>query len=153
MKHRYIILITLCLLAGHSAAFAQLFSTPASTFHAYESGSASMSHSEGMTMRSTSSFATTSTLSSYSTAPIRIANGSIQTVANQLDNIRLADDLIDYGTSSESGFIPTGPQRSIAPPTKAPLHLDWDALLFLLSIAMLYALRMYLHRRRAADNR
>ena len=138
MKHRYIILIALCLLAGHSAAFAQLFSTSASTFHAYESGSASMSHSEGMTMRSTSSFATTSTLSSYSTAPIRIANGSIQTVANQLDNIRLADDLIDYGTSSKSGFIPTGPQRSIAPPTKAPLHLDWDALLFLLALVTLY---------------
>lgn len=97
-----------------------------------------MSHSEGMTMRSTSSYATTSTLSSYSTAPIRIANGSIQTVANQLDNIRLADDLIDYGTSSESGFIPTGPQRSIAPPTKAPLHLDWDALLFLLALVTLY---------------
>ena len=102
-----------------------------------------MLRSEGMTMRSTSSFATTSTLSSYSTAPIRIANGGIQTVANQLDNIRLADDLIDYGTSSESGFIPTGPQRSIAPPQFAPLHLDWDAVLLLLSLVLIYTLRLY----------
>lgn len=81
-----------------------------------------------------------------------MANGSIKTVASTLQGGILSD---------ETGFIPTTPQdnttttnnSTIAPPQFAPLHLDWDALLFLLSIVMLYALRMYLHKRRAADNR
>lgn len=138
---------------GNTAAWGQLFSTSSGEFHSYGGGGGGASYGAGVAMRSTSSYTTGTTMSSYSTAPMRVANGGIQTVANQLDEIRLADDLIAGSESGDSGFIPTGPQRSIAPPTLAPLGLDWDVLLFLLSIVMLYALRMYLHRRRAADNR
>ena len=67
-----------------------------------------------------------------------MANGSIKTVASTLQGGILSD---------ETGFIPTTPQDNptttntngtIAPPQFAPLHLDWDALLFILMIAILY---------------
>lgn len=76
---------------------------------------------------------------------MHVANGGFQTVANQLDDITFADDLIGGGsTTGETGFIPTDPQRStIAPPTIAPLGLDWDAFLLLLSLVALYTFRLY----------
>lgn len=128
---------------GNTAAWGQLFSTPSGEFHSYGDGGGS-SYSSGISMRSTSSYTTRTTMSSYSTAPMRVANGGIQTVANQLDELRLADDLIG-GDNGDSGFIPTNPQRSIAPPTQAPLGLDWDALLFLLALVAGYV--CYHHRR------
>ena len=129
---------------SNTAAWGQLFSTSSGEFHSYGGGGGGASYGAGVAMRSTSSYTTGTTMSSYSTAPMRVANGGIQTVANQLDEIRLADDLIAGSESGDSGFIPTNSQRaSIAPPTIAPLGLDWDAFLLLLSLAALYAFRIY----------
>jgi hypothetical protein len=121
---------------GNSAAFAQLFSTSSSNFHSYGGGTtyAPTPTSIGSSIRSTSSFSTTTTISNYSTAPMQIANGSIQTVASSLESLATTDD---------TGYIPTMPKRSIAPPTEAPLHLDWDAFLLLFSLAVLYILHRY----------
>lgn len=72
-----------------------------------------------------------------------MANGSIKTVASTLQGGILSD---------ETGFIPTTPQDNttttnnngtIAPPQFAPLHFDWDALLFILLMVLLYALRLH----------
>ncbi len=94
-------------------------------------------YGSGINMRSTSNYSgTTTTLSTYSTASMHVANGSIQTIASTLDGTTLADD---------TGFIPTAPQR-IAPPTEAPLGLGWDALILLLLIATAYALYIRRHK-------
>jgi len=121
---------------------AQLFSTSAGEFHSYGTTGnmvlpASETHGRAIYMNSTSSYSgTTTTLSTYSTASMHVANGSIQTIASTLDGTTLADD---------TGFIPTAPQR-VAPPTEAPLGLGWDALILLLLIAAIYAL--YLRKKR-----
>lgn len=148
LKHRYVILIFLCLLMGNTIAYAQLFSTSSLELHSYggegNSTTISASTSTGYShMRSTSSLSTSTTISAYSTAPIQMANGSIQTAASKLGGGVLADEAGLTSTSSNSGFIPTDPQRSIAPPEFAPLGLDWDALLLLLSLALLYTLRLF----------
>lgn len=66
---------------------------------------------------------------------MHVANGSIQTAASTLE--RIAD-------TDNSGYIPTMPQRSIAPPdVNVPIHLDWDAFLLLLLLAATYAYKQY----------
>lgn len=143
MKRIYTILLLLCPLMHFSSAKAQLFTTSSSTYRSYGGGgdiSIATPYSSGGNsfMRSTSQFANSSSNHAYSTAPICIANGSIKTVASTLEGGILSD---------ETGFIPTTPQNNstttnnngtIAPPQFAPLPLDWDALLFILMLAILY---------------
>ena len=143
MKRIYIILLVLCPMIHFSSARAQIFTTSSSTYRSYGGGgdiSIATPYSSGSNsfMRSNSQYATSSSDNAYSTAPICIANGSIKTVASTLGGGVLSD---------ETGFIPTTPQNNstttnnngtIAPPQFAPLHLDWDALLFILMLAILY---------------
>lgn len=101
-------------------------------------------------MRGTTSFSSSSaastTIGHYSTAPMRMANGSIQTVASTLSGGILADETGFTSDGGNTGFIPTDPQRSIAPPNpedeNVPLHLDWDALLFILLLLIPYLYRV-----------
>ena len=99
-------------------------------------------------MRSNSPFAASSSTNAYSTAPIHMANGSIKTVASTLQGGILSD---------ETGFIPpdhtttTNNTGTIAPPQFAPLHLDWDALLFILLLLIPYLYRV--DKRRIAVNK
>ncbi|MBR2486748.1 MAG: hypothetical protein IKB46_03015 [Paludibacteraceae bacterium] len=126
---------------------AQLFSTSSYEIHSYGGGGngfASMSSSakSGATSFSGSSAAST-TIGNYSTAPMRMANGTIQTVASTLSGGILADETGFTSDAGDTGFIPTGPQRSIAPPdVDAPLHLDWDALLFIFLLLIPYLYRV-----------
>lgn len=126
---------------------AQLFSTSSYEIHSYGGGGngfASMSSSakSGTTSFSGSSAAST-TIGNYSTAPMRMANGTIQTVASTLSGGILADETGFTSDAGDTGFIPTGPQRSIAPPdVDAPLHLDWDALLFIFLLLIPYLYRV-----------
>lgn len=133
---------------GNSTAFAQLFSTSSGSFHSYGGGGsyAPTPSSTTSSIRSTSSFSTATTISNYSTAPIHMANGTVQTAASTLNGGMLADETGFTTEGGNTGFIPTGPQRSIAPPdVNVPLHLDWHALLFILFLAGGYAL--YLRRK------
>jgi hypothetical protein len=130
-----------------SSARAQIFTTSSSTYRSYGGGgdiSIATPYSSGSNsfMRSNSQFANSSSNHTYSTAPICIANGSIKTVASTLGGGVLSD---------ETGFIPTTPQDNstttnnngtIAPPQFAPLHLDWDALLFILLLLIPYLYRV-----------
>lgn len=147
LKHRYLILICVCLLLSNTLMHAQLFSTSASDIHSYGGGGngfASMSSSAkiGTTSFSGSSAAST-TIGNYSTAPMRMANGTVQTAASTLNGGMLADETGFTTEGGNTGFIPTGPQRSIAPPdVDAPLHLDWDALLFIFLLLIPYLYRV-----------
>lgn len=74
---------------------------------------------------------------------MRMANGTIQTVASTLSGGILAEETGFTSDAGDTGFIPTGPQRSIAPPdVDAPLHLDWDALLFIFLLLIPYLYRV-----------
>ena len=130
---------------GNSTAFAQLFSTSSGSFHSYGGGGsyAPTPSSTTSSIRSTSSFSTATTISNYSTAPIHMANGTVQTAASTLNGGMLADESGFTTEGGNTGFIPTGPQRSIAPPdVNAPLHLEWDALLFILLLLIPYLYRV-----------
>ena len=145
MKHRFLILICLCLIMGNSTAFAQLFSTSSGSFHSYGGGGsyAPTPSSTTSSIRSTSSFSTATTISNYSTAPIHMANGTLQTAASTLSGGMLADETGFTTDAGDTGFIPISPQRPIAPPDEnVPLHLDWDALLFILLLLIPYLYRV-----------
>lgn len=152
MKHRFLILICLCLIMGNSTAFAQFFSTSSGSFHSY-GGSVSYAPTPSSTtfsIRSTSSFSTATSISNYSTAPIHMANGTLQTAASTLSGGMLADETGFTTDAGDTGFIPISPQRFIAPPdVNAPLHLDWDALLFILLLLIPYLYRV--EKRRISD--
>lgn len=126
---------------GNSTAFAQLFSTSSGSFHSYGGGGsyAPTPSSTTSSIRSTSSFSTATTISNYSTAPIHMANGTLQTAASTLSGGMLADETGFTTDAGDTGFIPISPQRPIAPPdVNIPLHLDWDALLFILLLLIPY---------------
>ena len=129
---------------------AQLFSTSASDIHSYGGGGNGFASMPSSSMRGTTSFSSSSavstTIGNYSTAPMRMANGSIQTAASTLSGGILADETGFTSDGGNTGFIPTDPQRSIAPPNpedeNVPLHLDWDALLFILLLLIPYLYRV-----------
>ena len=130
---------------GNSTAFAQLFSTSSGSFHSYGGGGsyAPTPSSATSSIRSTSSFSTATTISNYSTAPIHMANGTLQTAASTLSGGMLADETGFTTDAGDTGFIPISPQRPIAPPDEnVPLHLDWDALLFILLLLIPYLYRV-----------
>ena len=85
-------------------------------------------------MRTTRTLSTSTTIDSYSTAPMHVANGFIKTAASELDGNVLTE---------ETCYMPTAPQRSIAPPTTAPLGLGWDVFVLLLLLTVAYALYLY----------
>lgn len=123
--------------------------------HSYGGGGYGYSSMASTTMRATSTYtdnsATSTTISNYSTAPMRMANGTIQTAASTLSGGILADETGFTSDGGNTGFIPTDPQRSIAPPQFAPLHLDWDALLFILLLLIPYLYQV--DKRRIAVNK
>ena len=130
-------------------ASAQLFSTSASDIHSYGGGGNGFASMPSSSMRGTTSFsssAASTTIGNYSTAPLRMANGTVQTAASTLNGGMLADETGFTTEGGNTGFIPTGPQRSIAPPNpedeNVPLHLDWDALLFILLLLIPYLYRV-----------
>ena len=129
---------------------AQLFSTSASDIHSYGGGGNGFASMPSSSMRGTTSFSSSSaastTIGNYSTAPMRMANGTVQTAASTLTGGMLADETGFTSEGGNTGFIPTDPQRSIAPPNpedeNVPLHLDWDALLFILLLLIPYLYRV-----------
>lgn len=131
------------------SASAQLFSTSASEFHSYSSTGEvyipiELEQISTFHTRSTTTFSNSTTMDSYSTASMHIANGTIKTAASELIGSALAD---------ESGFIPTKPQRAPGdggtgvPDT--PLGFGWDVIILLLLLAIGYTLSI---RKRVKTN-
>lgn len=130
LKHLYYIFITINLIAGILPIKAELFTT---------ANFSTESYNVEYSFRSTSSYSTSYQLPSGEfQSSIQFANGQIQTAAAKLNGNTMAD---------EGGYIdthlPTGPQRSIAPPINAPLTFDWQIMLLILLLATAYAYRIY----------
>ena len=126
---------------------AQVYTTSSATYHSIgTSGMASQPTSTSF--RSTSSYARsasavqTSSSVSYSTAPMRMANGTITTVASQLKGGVLAE-----GADSPTGYIPTRPQR--VPGVPLPIGDGWDVVLLLAILCVSYVVWKYISVRRS----
>lgn len=128
---------------------AQVYTTSSATYHSIgTSGMASQPTSTSF--RSTSSYARsasavqTSSSVSYSTAPMRMANGTITTVASQLKGGVLAE-----GAESPTGYIPTRPQR--VPGVPLPIGDGWDVAMLLALLSIGYVVWKYRSVRRSND--
>lgn len=128
---------------------AQVYTTSSATYHSIgTSGMASQPTSTSF--RSTSSYARsasavqTSSSVSYSTAPMRMANGTITTVASQLKGGVLAE-----GAESPTGYIPTRPQR--VPGVPLPIGDGWDVAMLLAILCVSYVVWKYMSVRRSND--
>ena len=151
MKRLFVILLILCSWVAYPMLHAQVYTTSSATYHSIgTSGMASQPTSTSF--RSTSSFArggsavqTTSSVS-YSTAPMRMANGTITTVASQLKG-----GVLTGGTDSPTGYIPTRPQRVPGVPDTLPIGDGWDVALLLALLSIGYVVWKYRSVRRSND--
>ena len=161
LKHLYIILLFLCPLVLPIQVKAQIYSTAEAALRANRrsAGMAAISASAPTTtpFRSTSSYSVGShssapTTSAFSTSSIQFANGSIQTSASSLTGGVLADDtgFISTGNSQTTGNSWNDDEDGWGTGTPdLPLHLDWDALLFILLLLIPYLYRV--EKRRISD--
>ena len=149
MKRLFVIILILCTWVTCPMLHAQVYTTSSATYHSIgTSGMASQPTSTSF--RSTSSYArsasavqTTSSVS-YSTAPMRMANGTITTVASQLKG-----GVLTEGTDSPTGYIPTRPQR--VPGVPLPIGDGWDVALLLAILCVGYVVWKYMSVRRSND--
>ena len=147
MKRLFVIILILCTWVAYPLLHAQVYTTSSATYHTM--GMSSMaSQPTTASFRSTSSFArggsavqTTSSVS-YSTAPMRMANGTITTVASQLKGGVLAE-----GADSPTGYIPTRPQR--VPGVPLPIGDGWDVAMLLARLCVSYVVWKYISVRRS----
>ena len=136
---------------------AQIYSTAEAALRTtrHQGGGGIMSAPPSISFRSTSSYsASQSGAPSFSTTTVHFANGSIKTAASSLTGGMLADDTGFTSTydgnnqtttsnwnENEDGWGPGTPDL--------PLHLDWDALLFILLLLIPYLYRV--EKRRISD--
>lgn len=130
---------------------AQVYTTSSATYRSVCGGGMAVQPSTA-TFRSTSSYAGRSSVArvapsrAYSTAPMYMANGTITTVASQLQGGELAET-----PSSSNGFSPQ--QRAVIPGVPyppQPLSDGWDVALLLSLLCLGYA--VYLKRKTISNN-
>ena len=126
---------------------AQLYRSSSATYHSYSTGGVLQAPVDPF--RSTSAYVQNNIVKSsiaYSTAPIRVANGTITTVASALQSGVLADEQ-DYAPVSRM----PGRRNSntMAPPTDTdpfvPIGDGWDVALLFFILCMGYII--YLKRK------
>ena len=146
MKRLFVILLILCSWVAYPMLHAQVYTTSSATYHSI--GTSGIAAQPTTTFRSTSNYArggsavqTTSSVS-YSTAPMRMANGTITTVASQLKG-----GVLTGGTDSPTGYIPTRPQR--VPGVPLPIGDGWDVALLLAILCVGYVVWKYMLVRRS----
>lgn len=148
MKRLLVIILILCTWVAYPMLYAQVYTTSSATYRTIGTSSLA-SPPTTASFRSTSSYAgggsaQQTTLSvSYSTAPMRMANGTITTVASQLKGGVLAE-----GTDSPTGYIPTRPERVPGVPDTVPLQEGWDVALLLFILCIGYVVWKYMSVRR-----
>ena len=148
MKRIYFILLLLCTLVFPTQVSAQIYSTAEAALQSakHKSRQTIFVEPTPITFRSTSSYITSRAEETSAIHNLRFANGTIQTAASTLTGGILADD---------TGFISTGDNQTSTngqnneeedgwgPGTPdLPLHLDWDALLFILLLLIPYLYRV-----------
>ena len=138
-KSLFVILLILCSCGACPVLHAQIYTTSSTTYHSTTALPISA-------FRSTSSYSSISI--SYSTAPMRMATGSVSTVASQLSGGVLADE--GYYTEN----VLRGPRKlggigggGIAPPD-TPIGEGWDVALLLALLCVGYVVWKYMSVRR-----
>ena len=121
---------------------AQLYCSSSATYHSYSTGGVLQAPVDPF--RSTSAYIQNNIVKSsiaYSTAPIRVANGTITTVATTIQNGILADEQ-DYAPVSRV----SGRRNTMAPPTETdpyvPLGDGWDVIVLFILLSMFYAINV-----------
>ena len=131
----------LCPYISYGTLFAQLHTTSSATYRSYTS-SGGLETLPALEFRTTSSYGRSMTTTrTYSTAPMKIANGVVRTAASSVTGGVL---LGSSNTNNEGGttIIPVIPG---VPDT--PLSTGWDVMAFLGLLSTLYI--VYLRRRRS----
>ena len=152
MKRLFVIILLLCTWVAYPMLHAQGYTTSSATYRSVCGGGMAVQPSTA-TFRSTSSYAGRSSVArvapsrAYSTAPMYMANGTITTVASQLQGGELAET-----PSSSNGFSPQ--QRAAVIPgvpyPPQPLSDGWDVALLLSLLCLGYA--VYLKRKTISNN-
>lgn len=152
MKRLFVIILLLCTWVAYPMLHAQVYTTSSATYRSVCGGGMAVQPST-VTFRSTSSYAGRSSVArvapsrAYSTAPMYMANGTITTVASQLQGGELAET-----PSSSNGFSPQ--QRAVIPGVPyyppQPLGDGWDVALLLSLLCLGYA--VYLKRKTISNN-
>ena len=152
MKRLFVIILLLCTWVAYPMLHAQVYTTSSATYRSVCGGGLAVQPSTA-TFRSTSSYAGRSSVArvapsrAYSTAPMYMANGTITTVASQLQGGELAET-----PSSSNGFSPQ--QRAAVIPgvpyPPQPLSDGWDVALLLSLLCLGYA--VYLKRKTISNN-
>ena len=141
MKRLFVIILILCTWVTYPMLHAQVFTTSSASYRSVSSGGMAVPPAPSV-FRSTSSYAgrgytqrTTPSIS-YSTAPMRVANGTIGTVASQLNGGQLTDAPSSSGNSStqQGGAVIPGV------PYFQPIGDGWDVALLLAIMCVIYAL-------------
>lgn len=146
MKRLFVILLILCAWVTYPMLYAQIYTTSSLTYKTVHSGEA-LEMPTAYSFRSTSAFSIHKVSESvresrtYSTAPMRMATGTITTVASQLQGGQLAED-------NEVATPIRGRRNTMAPPTDTeellPIGDGWDVAMLLAILCVLYGL--YLRR-------
>ena len=140
MKRLLVILLVLCPYVSYGTLFAQIHTTSSATYRSHTT-------SGGMATLPVSDFRTTSvygrsmaTTRTYSTAPMRMANGMVRTAASSLSG----GVLLGGSTTNNNGGTTIIPVIPGVPDT--PLSAGWDVMAFLGLLSILYVI--YVRRRK-----
>lgn len=134
-----ILLVLLCPYLSYGTLFAQIHTASSATYSSYTS-SGGLVDLPMLEFRTTSSYGRSmATTRTYSTAPMKVANGVVRTAASSLNGGELLNGL-NTNSSGETIIIPVIPG---VPDT--PLSTGWDVMLFLGLLSILYVI--YLRRR------
>ena len=139
MKRLFVIWLVLCSWVSYPMLHAQIYTTSSSSFRSYSTS--------GMQALPTASFRTTSSYINHSpatasvhplshTAPMKVANGTIKTIASTIQSGILAE---------EQAYAPVsrirGRQNTMAPPQYTqPLGDGWDVALLMAFGCIAYGL-------------
>ena len=148
MKRLILILFILIPLLTHGKLQAQIYSTASSRHHSYTNGGAVQAPAS-VQFQSTSIYGTSSRQTSYATAPMQVANGTIRTIASSVTGGVLSEN------TNTGGYIPPGEQNNgavIAGVPDLPIGGGWDVALLLALLCIGYVVKRYLSVRRLKGN-
>lgn len=156
MKRLFTILLILCAWGG-AMAHAQIYTTSSATYHSYSVGGYE-NRANTCQFRTTSPQIQQNHTNTYSTAPMRVATGTVSTVASQLQGGISADEFArkQYITRAKKA----GPGSGGPPPPDTsddggtggdtPIGEGWDVALLLSLLCLGYA--VYLKRKTISNN-
>lgn len=128
-------------------AHAQIYTTSSATYHSYSVGGYE-NRANTCQFRTTSPQIQQNHTNTYSTAPMRVATGTVSTVASQLQGGISADEFArkQYITRAKKA----GPGSGGPPPPDTPIGEGWDVALLLSLLCLGYA--VYLKRKNISKN-